>query len=63
MGHVGQTQLVHAGNSKSTSTEEMGLSGIRVHTVDTRLKTQVLKLFRGEQRDSHIKSLDSDNLG
>lgn len=53
----GQTQLVHAGNSKSTSTEEMDLGVTGVHTGDTRLRTQVLKLIRGDQ------GWDSDNLG
>lgn len=63
MGNVGQTQLVHARNSKSTSREETGLGGTRVHTVDTRLKTQVLNLFQGDQGNSHIKGWNSDNLG
>lgn len=63
MGHVGQTWLVYTGNSKSTPREETGLGGTRVHTVDTRLKIQVLKRFQGDQEDSHIKGWKSDDLG
>lgn len=46
-----------------TATKEVGLGGTRDWTVDTRLKIQGPRLFRGHQGSSHIKGWGSDSLG
>lgn len=61
MGHIGQTQLVHAGNIHRGDGSWCHQGPYCGHQAE-KSWNQVLKLFRGDQEDFHIKAWDSANL-